>query len=69
MKPRCLNPCCNGTYSPRNSIIKLIFTTTLVLILVVMEHTLRVMKCGIDKWRAWVLILVVMEHTLREYKL
>ena len=37
----CLNPCCNGTYSPRQK-QDVVHSVLLVLILVVMEHTLRV---------------------------
>ena len=59
-----LNPCCNGRYSqrvPQSSIRKI----KGVLILVVMEDTLRV---TVEEFKAemnWVLILVVMEDTLR----
>ena len=34
----CLNPCCNGIYSMRDTLIQLV-ENTMVLILVVMEYT------------------------------
>ena len=39
---RCLNPCCNGRYSQSVHTIKCIIRCYVVLILVVMEDTLRV---------------------------
>ena len=36
---KCLNPCCNGIYSMRVSMILLISKLEMVLILVVMEYT------------------------------
>ena len=61
----CLNPCFSGTYS--QSLISFgIVQTKQVLILVLVEHTLR----GQNKDSRWekslVLILVLVEHTLRE---
>ena len=61
-----LNPCCNGTYSPSVS-VNTVDKVVSVLILVVMEHTLRELQTLFENLGKKVLILVVMEHTLRGY--
>ena len=66
LKIASLNPCFNGRYSQSNEWIISTFVCTVVLILVLMEDTLR------DGWKVnqggktSVLILVLMEDTLRE---
>ena len=65
MVQSCLNPCCNGTYSPRNYYNYGKNHSFNVLILVVMEHTLRGTRVHPQNYFFAVLILVVMEHTLR----
>ena len=63
----CLNPCSNGRYSQRR--LQLVSgIKNKVLILVLMEDTLRVVT--FDEWfeLPTVLILVLMEDTLREYR-
>ena len=61
----CLNPCFNGRYS--QSIMKgLLLAPGLVLILVLMEDTLRVKLLTIMEKKNVVLILVLMEDTLRD---
>ena len=61
-----LNPCFNGRYSQR-TLTKLSRTTTQsVLILVLMEDTLRVLQTLQIIYVSQVLILVLMEDTLRD---
>ena len=67
VNPVCLNPCCNGRYSQRNYIISE-NTLLSVLILVVMEDTLRELSESTFRKVLIVLILVVMEDTLRDVK-
>ena len=60
----CLNPCFSGTYSQRTG--KLFFTYgAKVLILVLVEHTLRGNLVRFNHYARRVLILVLVEHTLR----
>ena len=60
----CLNPCFNGRYSQSRETI-ILLSSTIVLILVLMEDTLRVMaESGYQRFTT-VLILVLMEDTLR----
>ena len=62
----CLNPCSNGRYSQSGGSLDLSGTGITVLILVLMEDTLREERylCQICSYS--VLILVLMEDTLRE---
>ena len=61
----CLNPYCNGTCSKRPRIWRCCFRGPRVLILIVMEHALRVTKIHLYGKITGVLILIVMEHALR----
>ena len=61
-----LNPCCNGKYSQRQYLNDYC-NDSRVLILVLMEDTLRVSPVNDKVEFAWVLILVLMEDTLREF--
>ena len=59
-----LNPCFSGTYSQSTS--KKVYTASrLVLILVLVEHTLREGYARGYARSSFVLILVLVEHTLR----
>ena len=60
----CLNPCFNGRYSQSNDISDILQNTS-VLILVLMEDTLRVLYELLIWDSSEVLILVLMEDTLR----
>ena len=61
-----LNPCFNGRYSQRLLRCATLSTLTLVLILVLMEDTLRDNSVNeVKQAKAVVLILVLMEDTLR----
>ena len=62
-----LNPCFNGRYSQRLNNIHYLCTEN-VLILVLMEDTLRVKKSSGRRSKNLVLILVLMEDTLRVKK-
>ena len=59
-----LNPCFNGRYSQRSSFLNSLYHDC-VLILVLMEDTLREDAFSNKAIRAEVLILVLMEDTLR----
>ena len=59
-----LNPCFNGRYSQSEKEDS-VNRDSLVLILVLMEDTLRVSKISLSKLKRGVLILVLMEDTLR----
>ena len=61
----CLNPCFNGRYSQRTKEEFAEFNSEMVLILVLMEDTLREPNIRIWKIKQLVLILVLMEDTLR----
>ena len=63
----CLNPCYNGIYSKSYGNNQEQQLQQLVLILVIMEYTLRVINNNINS-QAKVLILVIMEYTLRVIK-
>ena len=66
---RGLNPCFNGRYSQRTRSLQDNRYVCWVLILVLMEDTLRDYKCSCStKWQPNVLILVLMEDTLRVYR-
>ena len=60
----CLNPCFNGRYSQRKR-LKRLEKSIAVLILVLMEDTLRVNAASTQSDGVVVLILVLMEDTLR----
>ena len=60
-----LNPCFSGTYSQRLPKPTSTSTTMRVLILVLVEHTLRESPTLPRTFPSWVLILVLVEHTLR----
>ena len=62
----CLNPCFSGTYSQRGRQSTCSAITQLVLILVLVEHTLRVRYSDVREELSPVLILVLVEHTLRD---
>ena len=64
-----LNPCFNGRYSqsPRSSTSTTRYVV--VLILVLMEDTLRAAASLLSAGNSFVLILVLMEDTLREQRL
>ena len=62
--PMCLNPCFNGKYSQRNNDNQFSRDYS-VLILVLMENTLREVRVEDPKKLIRVLILVLMENTLR----
>ena len=64
---RGLNPCSNGRYSQSMQLTKN-FAYTLILILVLMEDTLRVLLTVETIRLILILILVLMEDTLRESK-
>ena len=61
----CLNPCFNGRYS-QSLFETLVDRLRKVLILVLMEDTLRVISNFANNTKGLVLILVLMEDTLRE---
>ena len=62
----CLNPCFNGRYSQRRLIFTFNANVESVLILVLMEDTLRDEEEAYDyELKLGVLILVLMEDTLR----
>ena len=61
-----LNPCSNGRYSQSVVLIIAIIGSVQVLILVLMEDTLRGLIITFYKRYDRVLILVLMEDTLRE---
>ena len=61
---RSLNPCFNGRYSLRNEKLQQLLSKWLVLILVLMEDTLRVCVGLAVIVTSIVLILVLMEDTL-----
>ena len=64
----CLNPCFNGRYSQSLRDLVAFHTPSQVLILVLMEDTLRAVGVASKENRnGVVLILVLMEDTLREY--
>ena len=60
----CLNPCFNGRYSQRGLLNTNLGTKRVVLILVLMEDTLRDANT-VENVKKVVLILVLMEDTLR----
>ena len=60
-----LNPCFNGRYSQSNTNLGT-KRVSIVLILVLMEDTLRVITV-VDRHPCFVLILVLMEDTLRVF--
>ena len=60
----CLNPCFNGRYS-QSRIVCFNSSKKDVLILVLMEDTLRVVPKRLQSISTFVLILVLMEDTLR----
>ena len=60
-----LNPYYNGRYSTSKS-INLIIYVMKVLILIIMEYTLRAQQKPFRLQRSYVLILIIMEYTLRE---
>ena len=63
-KKLCLNPCFNGRYSQRTT-SRHHLSCTIVLILVLMEDTLREAYANKKGCKNDVLILVLMEDTLR----
>ena len=63
--PTRLNPCFNGRYSQRYD-VDMNAMKAAVLILVLMEDTLRVHINDVKSKKVAVLILVLMEDTLRE---
>ena len=60
-----LNPCFNGRYSQRFGAAMVVKSSPKVLILVLMEDTLRVILISLIRISQFVLILVLMEDTLR----
>ena len=62
----CLNPCFNGRYSQRNRHCTVYQEADTVLILVLMEDTLRATNDADFMTSESVLILVLMEDTLRD---
>ena len=64
-----LNPYYNGRYSTRISTKAKTVFCLIVLILIIMEDTLRVNAMDVTVFVILVLILIIMEDTLREQKL